>query len=138
MSAQLTNKPDRKRILLVDPNHEVFVRVMILIDDIAADEYALDWAASFRFGTSLLKRNRYQTCLVASNLGFQTGREFANTARAIAPEVPLIMLENPGSSPPAHEPGDEHLWDRLRLDQMTAQLLCNTLREASMQRVVDA
>lgn len=131
MSARLTNDPNRKRILLVEPNHEVFVRLMILIDEMAGEGYSLDWAASFRFGTSLLRRNTYDICLVASQLGFQTGREFVTAAKEIRSQIPIIMLDHPEAPELESDPIDEHVWDRLKLDQLSGQLLSSTLREAA-------
>lgn len=137
MSVRLTKQPDRKHILLVEPNHEVFVRLMILIDEAAGDEYALDWAASYRFGTSLLKRNPYQACLVGSQIGLHSGREFVAAAQRLKPNVPIIMLDPPPGGEDDLELRDEHLWDRLQLDQLDGQLLFNTLREAASQRASD-
>ena len=133
MSAKLSPTDGRKRILLVEPNHEVFVRLMILVDEIAGDSYSVDWAASLRFGTSLLQRNDYDICLVASQIGFQTGREFVAAAKELKPELPIIMLDHPDNSAPETELVEEQLWDRLRLDQLSVQLLSNTLREAVMR-----
>jgi DNA-binding NtrC family response regulator len=131
MSAKTTSFPERKRILLVEPNHEVLVRLMILIDEIAGDAYAMDWAASMRFGTSLLQRNDYDVCLVASQIGFQTGREFVRAAKELKPAIPVIMLEHPDTTALESDPVEEQLWDRLRMDQLSVQLLSNTLREAA-------
>jgi hypothetical protein len=131
MSARSNGNADRKRILLVEPDHEIFVRLMILIDETAGEHYTLDWAASYRFGTSLLQRNHYDICLVAAQLGFQSGRDFVASAKDLKPDVPIIMLEDRPGAVVETEPGDEHLWDRLRLDQLSGQVLFSTLREAA-------
>ena len=36
----------KKHLLLVVPRHDIFVRMTMLIEESAADEYIIDWAAT--------------------------------------------------------------------------------------------
>ncbi len=133
MSAKLQTTDSHRKILLVEPNHETFVRLILLLDEAARDDYSMDWAATFRFGTSLLQRNNYDLCLVGSRLGFHTGHEFIEAATQISPDLPLILLEKESEYAP--ETGvTEPVWDSLDLERLDSQVLFNSLREACNSR----
>lgn len=47
MGAKLNPTEQRRRILLVDPDHETFMRLILLLDEGAHNRYTMDWAATF-------------------------------------------------------------------------------------------
>jgi hypothetical protein len=133
MSAKLPTTENHRKILLVEPSHETFVRLILLLDEAARNEYSMDWATTFRFGTSLLHRNEYDLCLVGTQLGFHTGQEFIEATARIRPELPLILLEKDRANAPDHDIA-KPAWDSLDLERLDSQLLFNSLREACSTR----
>jgi DNA-binding NtrC family response regulator len=120
----------KKRILLVEPKHETFVRLILLLDEVVPQHYTMDWAATYRFGTSLLERNEYDVCLVGTQLGFHNGLEFVNSAHAVAPDIPCIMLQEEDMADALFEATGNQMWDCLQLHKLSPQILYRSLRDA--------
>jgi DNA-binding NtrC family response regulator len=124
----------KKRILLVEPKHETFVRLILLLDEVVPQQYTMDWAATYRFGTSLLERNEYDVCLVGTQLGFHNGLEFVNSAPAVGADVPCIMLQEEGVADALFEAAEDQMWDCLEMKKLSPQILYRSLRDAVRNR----
>lgn len=131
MSAQSHHpRRTRKHLLLVVPQHDVYIRLMMLIEEASPGEYMVDWAATYRFAVSLVKRNAYDTCLVSSRVGTYTITEFAEEANQLCANLPIIQL-NDSSDIGVESAENTKLWDRLETEKLSPRLLCDTLRDAS-------
>jgi len=123
-------KRTRNELLLVVPRHDIYVRLMMLVNEAAPDVYTIDWAATHRFAISLIRRNAYDICLVGSRVGSQTGIEFAREANKLCSNLPVIQLSD--DSEVAQDTIEcNKLWDRLDLEKLSPRLLGDSLREAS-------
>lgn len=132
MSARLPTSQDRRKILLVDTNHATFARLRLILNEVAPEQYTVEWANRFRLGVTQMRRKKYDLCLVATRLGYRSGHEFIETSQELRPDLPLIMLEDSTAAEPDHI--DEPVWDSLNLDRLHPQVLCNSLREACVTR----
>lgn len=102
----------------------------MLIEEASPDEYMVDWAATYRFAVSLVKRNAYDTCLVSSRVGTYTSSQFAEEANQLCTNLPIIQL-NDSSDLGVESVENTKLWDRLETQMLSPRLLCDTLRDAS-------
>lgn len=132
MNAHLPfTRRQKKHLLLVVPRHDIFVRMTMLIEESAADEYIIDWAATYRFGISLVKRDACEVCLVATQIGTQSGTEFAREARQFCHNLPMILLSESDDDFQTLEAAERNLlWDRIELEKLSPRLLCDSLRDA--------
>lgn len=133
MSARLPTPQDRRKILLVDPNHATFLRLRLILDEAAPEQYTVEWANRFRLGVTQMRRKNYDLCLVASRLGCRSGYDFVETSQQFRPELPLIMLEQEDDR--ESDTLNEPVWDSLDLDRLHPRVLCNSLREACVIRL---
>lgn len=104
----------------------------MLIEESAPNEYIIDWAATYRFGISLVKRNAYDVCFVGSRIGSQSGAEFAAEARQLCHNLPMILFSEQESDYQQLEYSERTvLWDHIELNKLSPRLLADSLRDAS-------
>lgn len=105
----------RIRILLADSDHDFFAKMVLLLDEIAPRRFVLEWASTYGFAVSLLRRQRFDLCLASSRIGHRSGRDLSADIMTHAVTTPVIVLGEPEEfADPAS--GQRVVWlDRNRL-----------------------
>lgn len=119
------------RLLLVGDSHELFARVILLLDEIAPNRYALDWASSCSFALSLLQRAQFAVCLASFRIGNQYGADLIRRMRAMDCHTPVVLL---GSREEQVEQPAAHAYDHLDCNRLSASMLNQAIRDAAARR----
>ncbi|PAW85238.1 MAG: hypothetical protein B9S33_10185 [Pedosphaera sp. Tous-C6FEB] len=82
----------RLRILLVDTDYDFFTKVTLLLHELAPRRFVLEWASSYTFATNILRRQRFDLCLVSSRVGHRSGGDLLRHLAANYPGTPAILL----------------------------------------------
>lgn len=82
----------RQPILFADADEDCFTRLALWMDEIAPRRFYLNWAGTYAFAVTALKRGRFPLAIVGSYLGPRSGSELLTHIRMNAPETPVIML----------------------------------------------
>jgi DNA-binding NarL/FixJ family response regulator len=117
----------RLRVLLADVDHDFFTKIMLLLDEIAPRRFVLEWASTYGFGVTVMRRQRFDLCLISSHIGHRSGTDLAIHIKANYPATPVIMLAcgEELAETPAGQPVD--CLDRNRL---SVEMLRQALRDA--------
>ncbi len=122
--------PGQQRILLIEAEHEMFARIILLLEESAPRQYGLDWAGTFKFGLSLLRRHQYDLVLVRNRLGFHSGPDLIEAMRNAGIQTPAILLTEDD-----HAEYIDHsefgIWDCLDISRFDGKMLIHTMREAT-------
>ena len=84
------SSPPRLRLLLVDPEHDYFAQMMFLMDEIAPRRFVLEWASTYAFAVSMLRRQHFDLCLVNVRMGHRNGTDLLLEMRTLDRVVPTI------------------------------------------------
>lgn len=82
----------RIEILIIDDDHDDFLIVQSLLEDIAKAPLRLEWASSYSEGERLLAENRHAICLMDYKLGAKDGIELLNNAPSLGFTGPIILM----------------------------------------------
>ena len=130
----LEPNPPRMRLLLVDSSHEFFARVILLLDEIAPRRFVLEWASTYGFAVTLLRRSQFAVCLSSSRIGHRSGADLIRAMRSMDCHTPVLLL---GSSEELTEHPAAHAYDYLDRNRLSASMLHQAIREAAARRPVD-
>ncbi len=122
--------PPRMRLLLADSDHEFFARMILLLDEVAPRRFVLEWASTYGFAVSLMRRQRFDLCLASSRIGHRSGTDLVADMRVHGCLTPVILLatEDEMNDSPESQPVD---WlDRNRL---SPEMLRQAIRDASFR-----
>ena len=87
-----TTHPAPLRVLLADADHDFFTKITLLLDEVAPRQIILEWASTYGFAVTVLRRQRFDLCLVSSYVGHRSGRELVTHFKAQVPGTPFILL----------------------------------------------
>lgn len=118
------------RLLLIEADHEMFARIILLLEESAPRQYALDWAATFKFGLSLLRRNQYDLVLVRNRFGFHAGPDLIKAMRDTGIQIPAILLTEDDKSEYIDH-SEFGIWDCLDTRRLDGALLIHSIRDAT-------
>ena len=82
----------RQPILFADADEDCFTRLALLMDEIAPRRFYLNWAGTYAFAVTALKRGKFPLAIVGSYVGPRSGSELLTHIRIHTPELPVIML----------------------------------------------
>lgn len=128
-----THAQPRLRLLLADSDHEFFARMLLLLDEIAPRRFVLEWASTYGFAVSLMRRQQFDLCLASSRIGHRRGSDLVADLKAYGCATPVILLatDDEMCDSPAAQPID---WlDRNRL---SPDMLRRAIRDASFRPAV--
>lgn len=120
------NSP-RINLLLVDAEHDYFAMVMLLLEEIAPRKFLLQWASTYSFAVSLVRRHQFVLCLSNVRIGHRTGTELLLDMRARGCMTPVILL---ASGEEMMDSGAPNAMDHLDRNRLTAAMLRQALRDA--------
>jgi len=89
-------KDTRKRILMVDDDEDDFFLVNTLLQDIAGNQYELEWASTYDKAIEAIEKKEHELYLVDYRLGRYTGLDILRHFQQIGYEAPVIMLTGKG------------------------------------------
>ncbi len=118
------------RLLLADNDHEFFARMVLLLDEVAPRRFVLEWASTYGFAVSLMRRQRFDLCLASSRIGHRSGSDLVADLKTHGCLTPVILLatDEEMSDSPGSQPVD---WlDRNRL---SPDMLRQAIRDASFR-----
>ena len=119
------------RLLLVDGSHELFAQVILLLDEIAPRRFVFEWASTYSFAVTLLRRSQFAVCLSSSRIGHRSGADLIRAMRAMDCQTPVLLL---GSSEELAEHPAAHAHDYLDCNRLSATMLYQAIREAAALR----
>ena len=117
----------RLQVLLADTDHDFFVRLTLLLDEIAPRRFVLHWAVTYGFAVTTMRRQQFDLCLVSSQIGHRSGSDLVTHIKANAPDLPVIMLtsgEEMSDAPPTQS------LDCLDRNRLTPEMLRQAIRDA--------
>lgn len=120
------NSP-RINILLVDAEHDYFAMVMLLLEEIAPRKFLLQWASTYGFAVSLIRRHQFVLCLSNVRIGHRTGTDLLADIRARGCKTPFILLAN---GEEMMDSGTPNAMDHLDRNRLSAEMLRQALRDA--------
>lgn len=82
----------RRRILLADADHDLFTQITLLLEEIAPRRFVLEWASTYGFAVSVLRRQQFDLCMVGSHIGHRSGTELVRHLRATSPRTPALLF----------------------------------------------
>lgn len=126
-----THAPPRMRLLLADSDHEFFAKIILLLDDIAPRRFVLEWASTYGFAVSLMRRHRFDLCLASSRIGHRSGSDLVPDIKAFGCETPVILL---ASSDEMCDPPSGQSLDWLDRNRLSPEMLRQAIRDASFRR----
>lgn len=119
------------RLLLVGDSHDLFARVILLLDEIAPNRFTLDWASSCSFALSLLQRSQFAVCLASFRIGHLSGADLIREMRAMDCHTPVVLLSSMEEQ--AEQPA-AHAYDHLDCNRLSASMLHQAIRDAAARR----
>ncbi|MEN9572556.1 MAG: hypothetical protein RL514_411 [Verrucomicrobiota bacterium] len=84
--------PERLRVLLADADHDFYTKITLFLDEVAPRRFLLEWASSYNFAVTSIRRQRFDLCLVSSYVGHRSGGDLVRHIQANAPGLPVILL----------------------------------------------
>lgn len=84
--------PVRLRVLLADADHDFFTKITLLLEQVAPRRFVLEWASTYGFAVTVLRRQRFDLCLVSSHIGHRSGSELVAHIKATVTGTPVIVL----------------------------------------------
>lgn len=128
----MTTNDDSSRIplLLVDTEHEFFAKVMLLLDEIAPRRFVLEWASTYSFAVSKIRRREFILCLANVRIGHRSGTDLLMHMRARGCTTPVILL---ASGEELAEAGTVTAMDYLDRNRLSAGMLRQALRDAGFR-----
>lgn len=121
-------KNTRKRILMIDDDEDDFFLVNSLLQDIAPDQYALEWAPTYQKGIAAIEKKEHELYLVDYRLGQYTGIDTLRHFQEIGYEAPVIMLTGKGDYAIDNEAMMAGATDYLVKGEITGQELERAIR----------
>ena len=119
---------------MVDSSHEFFARVILLLDEIAPRRFMLEWASTYSFAVTLLRRSQFAVCLSSSRIGHRSGADLIRAMRSMDCHTPVLLL---GSSEELADHPAAHAYDYLDRNRLSASMLHQAIREAAARRPGD-
>ncbi|MBO9153032.1 ATP-binding protein [Chitinophaga sp. GCM10012297] len=89
-------KDTRTRILMVDDDEDDFFLVNTLLQDVAGDQYDIEWASTYDKAIEAIEKKEHELYLVDYRLGRYTGLDILRHFQAIGNDAPVIMLTGKG------------------------------------------
>ncbi|MFA6542951.1 MAG: hypothetical protein WCS99_00900 [Limisphaerales bacterium] len=126
MSTHPDSSP-RRRLLLVDTEHDFFVKITLLMEEVAPRRFVLEWASTYSFAASLLRRQRFDLCLISSRIGHRSGSDLVTEMRNRGCEAPAILLAGTEEMAEHSGPVAADYLDRHRL---SVEMLRRAVRDA--------
>gem|GEM_PF-1691903 len=123
-------RPARMHLLLVDAEHEFFARVILLLDEIAPRRFVLEWASTYGFAVSLLRRHRFDLCLINECIGHRSGTDLLLAMRVQGYTTPVLLLTSGEEMP---DPRGGRVMDQIDRSRLSAEALRRALREAGLR-----
>lgn len=84
--------PLKLRVLLADADHDFFTKITLLLDEVAPRRFVLEWASTYSFAMTILRRQRFDLCLVSSHIGHRSGSDLVKHIKAHVSGTPVILL----------------------------------------------
>lgn len=122
-----TPVPAQLRVLLADADHDLFIKITLLLDEIAPRRFMLEWASTYSFAVTVLRRQRFDLCLISSHVGHRSGSELVTQIKAHVPGTPVILLAGSEEMFEARLAQPLECLDRHRL---TVEMLRQAIRDA--------
>lgn len=123
------NSP-RINLLLVDADHDFFAKVMLLLEEIAPRKFLLQWASTYGFAVSMIRRHQFVLCLTNVRIGHRTGTDLLMDMRARGCTTPVILL---ASGEELMDSGAATAMDYLDRNRLSAEMLRRALRDAGFR-----
>lgn len=117
----------RLRVLLVDTEYDFFTKMTLLLDEMASRRFVLEWASTYTFAVTILRRQRIDLCLISSQIGHRRGGDLVRHLRANHPEIPAILLAGTDEMMEVAEGQPLECLDRHRL---TVEMLRQAIRDS--------
>lgn len=117
----------RVRILLVDTELDFFTKITLLLDEIETRRFALDWATSHIFAVRAMRRQKFDLCLVSSQIGHRRGSDLLRHITVTHPGTPAILLAGTEEMMEAAAGEPMECLDRRRL---TVEILRQAIRDS--------
>ncbi|MEQ2008388.1 MAG: hypothetical protein ABMA26_16530 [Limisphaerales bacterium] len=123
------NSP-RINLLLVDAEHDYFAMVMLLLEEIAPRRFLLQWASTYGFAVSMIRRHQFALCFSNVRIGHRTGTDLLLDMRARGCMTPVIFL---ASGEEMMDSGAVHAMDYLDRNRLSGEMLRQALRDAGFR-----
>ncbi|KAF0177497.1 MAG: hypothetical protein FD161_2457 [Limisphaerales bacterium] len=113
--------------MLADVEFDFFTKITLLLDEVAPRRFMLEWASTYGFGVSAMRRQPFCLCLISSHIGHRSGTDLAVHIKANYPTTPVIMLASREEMAdiPTGQP-----WDCLDRDRLSVEMLRRAVRDA--------
>jgi DNA-binding NtrC family response regulator len=111
----------------VDTEYDFFTKMTLLLDEMASRRFVLEWASTYTFAVTILRRQRIDLCLISSQIGHRRGGDLVRHLEANHPEIPAILLAGTEEMMEAAEGQPLECLDRHRL---TVEMLRQAIRDS--------
>ncbi|MEX1034281.1 MAG: ATP-binding protein, partial [Cellvibrionaceae bacterium] len=126
------------KLLLVEDDEDDYILARDLLDEIARDQYTLEWAPSSAEGRAALARNEHDVCLMDYRLGQEDGLSLLKQAPDLGFNAPIIMLTAQDNTTLDIEALKAGAVDYLVKSQLNGARLARAIRYAVARRDVEA
>lgn len=89
-------KDAKQHILMIDDDEDDFFLVNSLLQDVAPNQYHVEWCPTYETGIAAIERKQHALYLVDYRLGRYTGLDILRHFQHIGYEAPVIMLTGKG------------------------------------------
>ncbi|MFD2889478.1 hybrid sensor histidine kinase/response regulator [Chitinophaga cymbidii] len=89
-------KDTRPHILMIDDDEDDFFLVSSLLQDVAPNQYHIEWCATYEAGIAAIEQKQHVLYLVDYRLGRHTGLDILRHFQHIGYDAPVIMLTGKG------------------------------------------
>lgn len=89
-------KDIKQNILMIDDDEDDFFLVNNLLQDVAPNQYQVEWCPTYETGIAAIERKQHALYLVDYRLGRYTGLDILRHFQHIGYEAPVIMLTGKG------------------------------------------
>lgn len=89
-------KDTRPHILMIDDDEDDFFLVNSLLQDVAPNQYHIEWCSTYETGIEAVERKEHALYLVDYRLGRYTGLDILRHFQRIGYDAPVIMLTGKG------------------------------------------
>ncbi|MCA9757652.1 MAG: response regulator [Candidatus Eisenbacteria bacterium] len=118
------------RLLLVEDDEDDYIITRDLLDEIAPDQYDLDWVRSASEARPALASDAHHVCLLDYRLGPDDGLTLLEEARSLGFSAPIIMLTGQDDREVDHRALRAGAADYLVKSQLTSAGLARAVRYA--------
>lgn len=122
-----------KRILMIDDDEDDFFLVNSLLQEVAPEQYQLDWAHTYQKGIEAIEQKQHELYLVDYRLGQYTGLDTLRHFQQMGYEAPVIMLTGKGDYAIDNEAMMAGATDYLVKGEITGQELERAIRYSIME-----